>query len=136
MKILSYIFLLIGFALSAELNISGNDITVFSYDEKSGVLATADLNDTLNFTNVKTKEKIKILTQIPASSLAFYGGELYAGLRGGAIVKFSKDYLVKDKIIDESILKIYEKVSRLEIKNDKILFKNKKSKNSKFTRRL
>ena len=101
MKILSYIFLLIGFALSAELNISGSDITAFSYEEKSGVLATADLNDTLNFTNVKTKEKIKILTQIPASSLAFYGGELYAGLRGGAIVKFSKDYLVKDKIIDE-----------------------------------
>lgn len=120
MKILSYIFLLIGFALSAELNISGSDITAFSYDEKSGVLATADLNDTLNFTNIKTKEKIKTVTQIPASSLAFYDGELYAGLRGGAIVKFSKDYLSRDKIIDESNLKIYEKVSRLEIKNNKI----------------
>lgn len=120
MKILSYIFLLIGFALSAELNISGNDITAFSYEEKSGVLATADLNDTLNFTNVKTKEKIKTVTQIPASSLAFYDGELYVGLRSGAIVKFSKGYLAKDKIIDESNLKIYEKVSRLEIKNNKI----------------
>lgn len=120
MKILSYIFLLIGFALSAELNIPGSDITAFSYDEKSGVLATADLNDTLNFTNVKTKEKIKTVTQIPASSLAFYDRELYVGLRGGAIVKFSKDCLSRDKIIDESNLKIYEKVSRLEINNDKI----------------
>jgi len=120
MKILLYVFLQFGFIFANELPVFKSDIKSFAYDENRQILATFDTSNNLNITDLKNNKQIKNQNFNSISSLAFYDNFLYAGLEDGRVIKFDNNYMPENKLFDTSKLKIFDKISHLNIINNKI----------------
>lgn len=120
MKILLYVFLQFGFIFANGLPVFKSDIKSFAYDENRQILATFDTSNNLNITDLKNNKQIKNQNFNSISSLAFYDNFLYAGLEDGRVIKFDNNYMPENKLFDTSKLKIFDKISHLNIINNKI----------------
>ena len=120
MKILLYVFLQCGFIFANGLPVFKSDIKSFAYDENRQILATFDTSNNLNITDLKDNKQIKNQNFNSISSLTFYDNFLYAGLEDGRVIKFDNNYMPENKLFDTSKLKIFDKISHLNIINNKI----------------